>query len=331
MAPPRFSIAVPVRNGASFLREALDSALAQTYPAMEIVISDNASTDATPQICAEFTSQFPQIRYSRSDALLPVGQNWNRVCRMASGDWVRLLAHDDLLRSDYLERVAQELANLPGEWAGSLALIGTGEQWLFPDGTYHSPPRLPTGSAAIRFDAPAYVRLWARSTPAVPLHATAIIRRSVFDSQGFAEWNWTSNGDVFFYLQLCCHYNYLYIPDELAVNRIQQQSVTATLAKGARPVQENRRFINEFLRSEGDVLRLDPLVRLRLLLKPCAMAATQIAVNGVLRGRGRVAWNSASAVAAWQLPFLPALLIRSLRRENRRLRRSGLPAEVFYQ
>ena len=110
MAPPRFSIAVPVRNGASFLREALDSALAQTYPAMEIVISDNASTDATPQICAEFTSRFPQIRYSRSDALLPVGQNWNRVCRMASGDWVRLLAHDDLLRSDYLERVAQELS-----------------------------------------------------------------------------------------------------------------------------------------------------------------------------------------------------------------------------
>lgn len=331
MTLPQFSVAVPVHNGASFLREALDSALAQTYPPVEIVISDNASTDDTPRICAEFASRIPYIRYSRSDKPLTIGQSWNRACRMASGEWVKLLAHDDLLRPNYLERIAQELTNLPTEWADSLALIGTGEQWLFWDGTYYSAPQGSPGCGTIRFDAPAYVRSWARGTPAVPLHATATIRRSVFDSNGFAEWNWTSNGDVFFYLRLCCHHNYLYMPDELAVCRVQQQSVTATLAKGARPVRDNRTFITDFLSSEGDFLKLDPLSRFRVLLKPCAMAATQIAVDGALRGRARVALDSASAVAGWQLPFLLPLFIRSWRRESRRLRRSGLTAEVFFQ
>ena len=126
MSLAQFSIAVPVRNGAFFLREALESALAQTYAPVEIVISDNASTDDTPLICSEFASRSPYIRYSRSDELLPLADNWNRACRMASGEWVKLLAHDDLLEPHCLGRIAQELSDLPTEWADSLALVGTG-------------------------------------------------------------------------------------------------------------------------------------------------------------------------------------------------------------
>jgi len=330
MALPQFSIALPVRNGASFLREALDSALAQTYAPMEIVISDNASTDDTPLICAEFAKRIPSIRYSRSDEPLALADNWNRACRMASGEWVRLLAHDDLLQPNCLERIVQELSRLPTAWAGSLALIGTGEQWLFWNGTHYSAPRVPPGSGTLRFDAPAYVQSWARRTPAAPLPgATATIRRSVFDSSGFpSEY---LHCDTFFYLRLCCRHHYLYVPDQLVVNRIQPQSVTASFAKGAREVDEYKAFINWFLSFEGDRLNLGMVSRLRLQLKPCAAAATQIAMNGFLRGRIGLASEAASAVPGWQLPFLPPLVIRAWRRERARLRRSGLPAEVFFQ
>jgi len=330
MPLPQFSIAIPVRNGASFLREALDSALAQTYAPIEIVVSDNASSDDTPLICAEFASRSPYIRYSRSEELLPLADNWNRACRMASAEWVKLLAHDDLLEPNCLLRIAQELTNLPRDWAGSVALVGTGQQWLFSNSTRYSAPQVLPGCGALRFDAPAYVRSWARRAPAVPLPAmvTATIRRTVFDSEGFS--NKYYHCDSFFYLSLCCHYNYLYIPDELVVTRIQQQSVTATLAKGARPVREHRRFIGEFLKREGDMLALGALSRFRLRLKPCAVAATQIAIDGVLRGRIGLAWDAAVAVATWQLPFLLPLVVRAWWRESFRLRHSGLPAEVFF-
>jgi len=330
MTLPKFSIAVPVRNGARFLREALETALAQTYAPIEIVISDNASTDDTPRICSEFARRIPYVHYSRSNELLLLGANWNRACRMASGEWVKLLAHDDLLRPNCLERIAQELASLPTEWADSLALIGTGEQWLFPNGTLYGASRVSPDSSAFRFDAPTYVRSWARRGSGVPLPgATATIRRRMFDSSGFDSEYY--HLDTFFYLQLCCHHHYLYIPDQLVVNRIQQQSVTATLVKGATPVREQRRFIDEFLRSEGDRLKLGPLARFRLRLMPCTQAATLIAVKGVFRGRARLAWEAASAVAGWQMPFLLPLFIRAWLREGRRLRRSGMPAEVFFQ
>src|ERR1039458_8811432 len=215
MALPQFSIAVPVRNGASFLREALESALAQTYAPMEIVISDNASTDDTPLICSEYARRVPYIRYSRSEDLLPVADNWNRACRMASGEWVKLLAHDDLLEPNCLLRIAQELAHLPAEWADSLALVGTGEQWLFSDGARYGAPWVSPGSGALQFDAPTYVRSWARRTPTVPLPAmaTATIRRSVFDSGGFS--NKYYHCDTFLYLRLCCRHHYLYFQDQL--------------------------------------------------------------------------------------------------------------------
>jgi len=249
---------------------------------------------------------------------------------MASGEWVKLLAHDDLLRPNCLERIAQELANLPTEWVDSLALIGTGEEWLFPNGTLYSAPRISPDSSALRFDTPTYVRSWARRGSTVPLPGavTATIRRSVFNSSGF--YSEYYHLDTFFYLRLCCHHHYFYIPDQLVVNRIHQQSATATLVKGARPVRELRQFIEEFLSCEGDPLKLGPLSRFRLRLMPCAEAATLIAVKGVLRGRARLAWEAASAVAGWQLPFLLPLFFRSWLREGRRLRRSGLPADVFF-
>ena len=61
------SIALPVRNGANSLREALDSICAQTFSDFELVISDNASTDGTPHICEEYAHRDRQIKMNRSE------------------------------------------------------------------------------------------------------------------------------------------------------------------------------------------------------------------------------------------------------------------------
>ena len=116
VSQPYFTIAIPVRNGADYLREALDSALAQTFSDYEIVISDNASDDATPQIISEYQRAHGNTRVLRSDTGLSLSGNWNNTFSNARGEWVKILAHDDLLHANCLERIAEELERVPTEW-----------------------------------------------------------------------------------------------------------------------------------------------------------------------------------------------------------------------
>ena len=63
---PLVSVGLFVFNGEDGLDKALDSLVGQDYPNLEIVISDNASTDATPDICRRYMQKDPRIKYSRS-------------------------------------------------------------------------------------------------------------------------------------------------------------------------------------------------------------------------------------------------------------------------
>ena len=64
---PRVSIGMPVYNGQRFLREVLDSILAQTFADFELIISDNGSTDETESICREYAARDPRVSYHPND------------------------------------------------------------------------------------------------------------------------------------------------------------------------------------------------------------------------------------------------------------------------
>ena len=66
---PRVTLGMPVYNGARYLTSALDSLLAQTFADFELVISDNASNDATPAICRKFAAADPRVRISGTTAI----------------------------------------------------------------------------------------------------------------------------------------------------------------------------------------------------------------------------------------------------------------------
>ncbi len=110
-AIPRVSIGVPVYNGQNYLREALDSLLAQTYGDFEILISDNASTDQTQAICKEYASRDDRIRYERQVTNLGAAANYNRVFEMARGEFFKWAAHDDVCLPTFLERCVEALDN----------------------------------------------------------------------------------------------------------------------------------------------------------------------------------------------------------------------------
>jgi glycosyltransferase involved in cell wall biosynthesis len=93
---PLVSIGVPVYNGERFIRQALDALLAQTYGNLELIISDNASTDSTGAICLEYAARDPRIRYQRNAVNIGVNPNFRRVFELSSGDYFMWAAADDI-------------------------------------------------------------------------------------------------------------------------------------------------------------------------------------------------------------------------------------------
>jgi glycosyltransferase involved in cell wall biosynthesis len=110
---PRVSIGLPVYNGEQFLKEALDSILAQTYTDFELVISDNASTDGTETICRAYAAKDQRIRYYRNEENLGASWNFNRVFELSSSDYFKWIAHDDICAPNFLLRCIMMLDQDP--------------------------------------------------------------------------------------------------------------------------------------------------------------------------------------------------------------------------
>ncbi len=107
------SIGLGVRNGDKYLREALDSLLAQTYQNFEFIISDNASNDDTRKICEEYANRDNRIRYIRQKEDIGGLQNYDFVRREACGEYFMLAANDDLWDSRFIEKCLAKFKEFP--------------------------------------------------------------------------------------------------------------------------------------------------------------------------------------------------------------------------
>jgi GT2 family glycosyltransferase len=97
---PLVSILVPCFNGAQWLREALDSMLAQTYPRIEVILLDDASSDDTPRIAAEYGERIRVVRQPRN---LGIYENVNIGIGLARGELIATYHADDI----YLPQIVQ--------------------------------------------------------------------------------------------------------------------------------------------------------------------------------------------------------------------------------
>jgi glycosyltransferase involved in cell wall biosynthesis len=99
---PLVSIIMNVRNGAAFLREALDSVMAQTFADWELIIWDDCSTDDSARIIREYRDE--RIRYFLSPDDTPLGTARDRAIHQASGEWLAFLDQDDVWLPHKLEK-----------------------------------------------------------------------------------------------------------------------------------------------------------------------------------------------------------------------------------
>ena len=96
------TIGMPVFNGANYVAEAVDSILAQTFGDLELVISDNASTDATEEICRGLAARDRRIRYLRQPPNVGAAANHNLAFAAAESRYFKWASHDDLLHPRFL-------------------------------------------------------------------------------------------------------------------------------------------------------------------------------------------------------------------------------------
>ncbi len=97
-------VGLPVYNGEEFLATAIDSVLAQTFPDFEVLISDNASTDRTEEICREYVARDSRVKYFRAPENRGIVWNYNEVFKLSSQKYFMWFSHDDVIAPTYLER-----------------------------------------------------------------------------------------------------------------------------------------------------------------------------------------------------------------------------------
>lgn len=109
MTEPLVSVLTPVYNGAQYLRDCIESVLAQTYQHWEYVIVNNCSTDGTLDIAREYAARDPRIRIHTNDAFLRVAQNYNVAFRQISpqSKYCKAVAADDMILPECLERMVR--------------------------------------------------------------------------------------------------------------------------------------------------------------------------------------------------------------------------------
>ena len=110
---PKVSIGIPVFNGANTLTKTIEAAINQDYTNLEIIISDNNSTDDTQSIAENFQKKDSRIKYIRQEKNYGMTANFSKVFEYATGDFFMWAAHDDQHDPTFISKCLPLLVSNP--------------------------------------------------------------------------------------------------------------------------------------------------------------------------------------------------------------------------
>lgn len=141
MSVPFFSVLLPTKNRSVIVGDAIRSVLGQTFPDLELIVSDNDdSATATRDVVATFND--PRIRYHRTSGTLPMHENWETAFNLASGRHVLVIEDKQVLNSNALETLHRLLQAEP-DAVISYPVVITGADSLAPVPADLKPIRMP--------------------------------------------------------------------------------------------------------------------------------------------------------------------------------------------
>jgi glycosyltransferase involved in cell wall biosynthesis len=172
----KISVAIAAYNAADYLREAIESVLAQTLQPSEIIVVDDGSTDHTRQVCESFGETVRYI-YRDNDGTAGIGARWKSI-QESRGDWIALLDHDDRWQPGKLERQVHALEEFPDS-----GLVLTRYKTIGPEGEdLPLPDNVPPTGKVIRMTSHEALHHLLRSNPYCP--SSALILKSALVEDG---------------------------------------------------------------------------------------------------------------------------------------------------
>lgn len=118
------TIAIPTYNGAKTISNMLDLLLPQITSDIEILVSDNCSTDATPEIISEYQKSYPQICYIKNEKNLGADGNFLQCMLKASGKFTMLISDDDIIIEGAIKKITDYLKENPKVQLAYLDTVG---------------------------------------------------------------------------------------------------------------------------------------------------------------------------------------------------------------
>lgn len=232
--PLTISILIPTRNRAVYLNQAIESALDQDYPHLEIIVSDNASSDGTQQVVNKYSSD-PRFRYYRNEFDIGLVANHKKAIECAAGDFFMVLSDDDyLVDNRYITKASsliQKHADLVMVYAQGYVLHETSkskQKLLLP----------------FREVEPGRTIFMSRGT-VKPLDFTlcnVLFRRDVAISVRPYENIWNLSSDSELFLLMCLRGNVGIVKDFVSVYRVHSTSITSNIRKDPRLLIHNLEY-----------------------------------------------------------------------------------------
>ncbi|WP_417069576.1 glycosyltransferase family 2 protein [Niveibacterium terrae] len=226
------SLCIPTFNGARFIEESLQSALAQSFRDMEILVVDDGSSDDTLRRVQSLATLDPRIRVVRNEKNLGLVGNWNRCLEIAHGEWIKFLFQDDLLHPQCVEKLLAEARRQ------SAPFLACDRNFLFAESTteelraiyarnratinaFLGPGR---GVSADEFAQRIPRRL---NNNYVGEPTSTLIHRSVFERIGRFNPEFTQLCDLEYWTRAASHYGIAFVPEALTTFRVHSSATSA--------------------------------------------------------------------------------------------------------
>ncbi len=215
------SVCVPALNAEPFLAATIESVLAQTYPAWELIVVDNASTDRTGEVARSYDD--PRIRVVTNDTTLSMVDNWNKAVSLADTTYVKLLCADDLIDPQCLAEQMAVVEEYP-----DAALVAGRRHVIDGEGRVVLRDRGLVGIIGPHSGPAVLQRLVASGTNIVGWPAAVLFKRDDFDAVGGFHANWPLLIDLELWTRLLPRGRFVGISSSLASFRVWGNSTSAT-------------------------------------------------------------------------------------------------------
>jgi hypothetical protein len=223
---PTVTIALPTRNRRPLLMRALKSALEQTHPSVEVLVSDNASADDTAAALSEVRD--PRLRVLRQAELIPMMRHWDVLVREARGEYFLMLSDDDFLEPRALASLVARMENDVGMSYCLTAMVDA-------DGR-----RLRMGRSAPSEEPPTRTVLEFFSARRTPFACSLLLRTAdVRAAGGYSGVPLALLGDARVWIAACLPYPRVAFVDEHLSNYCVHPQSATTAARVAEWVHEN--------------------------------------------------------------------------------------------